>query len=95
MGHERPYRIDFPAGSTGAAYNGKLISSGDLCPVLDEFYERLQSAPSTAVVDEMLRKLATFYDRAAQDEMLVHFRGACQSHPLHRITLEDPFTKRC
>lgn len=71
-----------------------LKLADELCTVLAELYERLLSGPSAAVVDEMIRKLATFYDLAAQNEALANFRNVCQRHPLHQIALQDPFTAR-
>lgn len=67
---------------------------GDLCSVLDRYHERLERVACVTVVDEMIRQLGTSYDIAARTHALSQFRAACQTHPLHRLVLEDPYTER-
>ena len=66
----------------------------ELPSALDRYLQRLNDVPCVMVVDELIRELGVFYDRAARSGALDQFRDACQSHPLHKIALEDPFTER-
>jgi hypothetical protein len=63
-----------------------------LVEVLDGYFARLGSVACVTIIDELMRSLAEFYDAAAASDRLVEFRAHCQSHPLHRLLLEDPFT---
>lgn len=72
----------------------ELETVSSLGLALDSYYERLQKAACVTIVDELMRTLGEFYDAAAIHGELEHFRAECRSHPLHRLTLEDPFTER-
>jgi extracellular factor (EF) 3-hydroxypalmitic acid methyl ester biosynthesis protein len=63
-----------------------------LVEVLDGYFARLGSVACVTIVDELMRSLAEFYDAAAASGRLAEFRAHCQSHPLHGLLLEDPFT---
>jgi len=65
-----------------------------LTETLDVYLARLSSVACVTIVDELVRSLAHFYDLAAASDDLEGFRASCQSHPLHRLLLEDPFTAR-
>lgn len=60
--------------------------------ILDGYFARLNSVACVTIVDELMRSLAEFHDAAAASDRLAEFREACQSHPLHGLLLEDPFT---
>ena len=60
--------------------------------VLDGYFARLGNVACVTIVDELMRSLAEFYDAAAASDRLAEFRAHCQSHPLHRLLLDDPFT---
>jgi extracellular factor (EF) 3-hydroxypalmitic acid methyl ester biosynthesis protein len=66
----------------------------ELPSALDRYLRRLNDAPCVTAVDEMIRDLGVFYDSAARSRSLDQFRDVCQSHPLHKVVLEDPFTER-
>lgn len=72
----------------------QIDTTQELPSALDRYLRQLNSAPHATVVDEMIGKLGVFYDSAARSGSLDQFRHACQSHPLHKIALEDPFTER-
>ncbi len=61
---------------------------------LDRYLQRLGNTPCVTIIDEMISELGVFYDDAARSGCLGTFRNACQGHPLHKKTLEDPFTER-
>jgi hypothetical protein len=63
-----------------------------LAEVLDGYFARLRNVACVTIVDELMRALAKFYDAAAASDRLAEFRAHCQSHPLHALLLEDPFT---
>ena len=65
-----------------------------LTETLDAYLARLSSVACVTIVDELVRSLAQFYDLAAASGDLAGFRASCESHPLHRLVLEDPFTER-
>lgn len=70
------------------------MTQDDLPAALDRYLRRLDNAACVTVVDQMIRELGVFYDRAARSGWLDQFRDSCQSHPLHKMVLEDPFTER-
>lgn len=72
----------------------QLDMSEELPSALDRYLRKLRSLPSVGIVDEMIRGLGLFYDRAARFGSLNEFRETCQSHPLQKVALEDPFTER-
>lgn len=72
----------------------KLETTSTLGLALDSYFDRLQRAACVTIVDELIRTLGKFYDTAAANGELEQFRAECQSHPLHSLTLEDPFTER-
>lgn len=72
----------------------QLDMSEELPSALDRYLRELRSVPSVTIVDEMIRGLGVFYDRSARSGSLAEFRETCQSHPLHKVALEDPFTER-
>lgn len=72
----------------------KLETGRSLTRALDSFFERLQGTACVTIVDELIRTLGGFYDAAAVTGDLSRFRTECQNHPLHRLTLGDPFTER-
>ncbi len=63
-----------------------------LADVLDGYFARLGNVACVTIVDELMRSLAEFYDAAAASDRLAEFRAHCQSHPLHALLLQDPFT---
>jgi SAM-dependent methyltransferase len=65
-----------------------------LAETLDGYFERLSNVACVTIVDELVRSLAQFYDGAVASGSLAAFRRNCQSHPLHDLLLEDPFTAR-
>ncbi|HLG81299.1 MAG TPA: class I SAM-dependent methyltransferase [Bradyrhizobium sp.] len=65
-----------------------------LLEVLDGYFARLRSVACVTIVDELMRSLAEFYDAAAASDRRSEFQAHCQSHPLHGLLLEDPFTAR-
>jgi hypothetical protein len=46
------------------------------------------------IVDALARTLAEVYDHARQDGWLHKFRRVCQSHPIHELILQDPYSRR-
>lgn len=72
----------------------KVLSETALIEALDHYCARLNSVACVTIVDELVRSLAEFYDSAVASDRLAEFRTHCQSHPLHRLLLEDPFTER-
>jgi hypothetical protein len=63
-----------------------------LVEVLDGYFTRLGNVACVTIVDELMRALAEFYDAAAASDRVAEFRAHCQSHPLHSLLLQDPFT---
>jgi hypothetical protein len=45
-------------------------------------------------VERLIVSLGNCYDSAASKSGLTEFRARCQEHPLHRLVLECPFTRR-
>jgi extracellular factor (EF) 3-hydroxypalmitic acid methyl ester biosynthesis protein len=72
----------------------ETLALSDLYSSLDYYLERLQEYPVVEIVDEMIRELGAFYDVSRRADTLAQFREICQSHPLHRVALQDPFTER-
>jgi extracellular factor (EF) 3-hydroxypalmitic acid methyl ester biosynthesis protein len=65
-----------------------------LTETLDAYFERLTRVACVTIVNELMRSLAQFYDGALASASVAAFRSNCQSHPLHDLLLEDPFTAR-
>src|SRR5215471_14831280 len=75
-------------------YLARAEIANDVRCALDRYQERLENVACVTIIDEMIRELGTLYDQAARAGALPEFRDACQTHPLHRMALEDPFTER-
>ncbi|MGY3581418.1 extracellular factor (EF) 3-hydroxypalmitic acid methyl ester biosynthesis protein [Bradyrhizobium sp. USDA 4341] len=70
------------------------VVAGELRDTLDLYHERLAESACTKAIDEMIRELGLHYDAAAKAGALSDFRATCQTHPLHELALQDPFTQR-
>ena len=68
--------------------------STGLSEVLDRSFYELVKRPTFDLVESLIISLANCYDRAAGESGLAEFRAQCQEHPLHRLVLECPFTRR-
>jgi len=62
--------------------------------ILSEALAQLLEAPSVHVIELLGYKLAKSFDQAKGEGWLKEFRAICQAHPLSKIVLEDPYSRR-
>jgi len=62
--------------------------------MLDEVLAAFCAVPSPQIIDGLATRLGEIFDRAVADDDVALFKSICKSHPLAKIALEDPYTRR-
>ena len=61
---------------------------------LDHALRKISTAPSPNIIDWLAVRLGEIFDLASADGELSLFKAICKSHPLAKLVLEDPYSRR-
>jgi SAM-dependent methyltransferase len=62
--------------------------------ILDQVLDTFCTAPSPHAIDWLANQLGEIFDLAVADDDLPLFKTICKAHPLAKLVLEDPYTRR-
>jgi extracellular factor (EF) 3-hydroxypalmitic acid methyl ester biosynthesis protein len=62
--------------------------------LLDKYFAQLVKQPTPKCVEELAMELNVAFDEASKSQSLLTFKGACRSHKIHKLIMQDPYSRR-